>query len=305
VYTEHDVMIDAPAGVVYQVIADAEAWPQHFGPSIHVEQSTLDSSTERLTIWATANGDVKTWTSRRELGKDRIRFAQERSSPPVASMSGEWIIRAEDGKTRLTLTHEFEAVNPADPAELDWIIEATNRNSETELANIKALTESWARLDELVFTFEDSVVIQGRLDDVYDFLYQANQWPDRLPHVGQLELREDVPNIQHMSMETVTKDGSTHTTESVRVCFPSERIVYKQLVPPSLMTAHTGEWLFRQTSDGVEATSRHTVTVNEANIPNVLGKEATVATARDFIRKAAGGNSMATLTLAKNFVEAL
>jgi ribosome-associated toxin RatA of RatAB toxin-antitoxin module len=306
-HTSHEIEIDAPADVVYQVIADATAWPLHFAPTIRVEQTPLDDTAERLRIWATANGEVKTWTSRRvhDRAARRVEFRQEVSSAPVASMAGTWIAEARpDGGTRLVLTHDFSAVDD-DPAGLEWIAQATDRNSATELANIKAVAERWERLGELVFSFEDSVVVQGSAKEVYDFLYKASEWPRRLPHVARLDLGEDVPGLQTMSMDTLAQDGSVHTTESIRICMSDElKIAYKQLVPPSLMTAHIGEWTITDTDEGVLAVSQHTVTVNEGNITKVLGEAGTVASARDFIRRAAGGNSLSTLKHAKAFVEA-
>ncbi len=305
--TAHEIEIEAPSERVYRLIADAADWPQRFEPTIHVERTALEAGSERLRIWATANGEVRSWTSLRELDPEglRISFRQEVSTHPVAAMGGEWIIVPLDAdRSRLTLLHDFDAVDDT-PENVAWVSQATDRNSKAELANIKHLAETWDRHQELVFSFEDSVLIRGTLTETYDFLYQAALWHERLPHVGRLDLREDVENVQWMSMETVTKDGSSHVTESVRICSPSERIVYKQLVPPLLMTAHLGVWSFEETPDGVRASSSHTVTVNEATVVPVLGADATVETAKQFIRGAAGGNSVATLTLAKKFVESL
>ncbi|WP_433170089.1 aromatase/cyclase [Actinoallomurus sp. CA-150999] len=305
-HTVHRIDIGAAPDLVFQIIADAADWPLHFGPTIHVDRTALDSPAERLSIWATANDDVKHWTSRRDVDREagKVAFRQEVSAPPVASMGGEWIVEAgPDGCTRLTLTHDFTAVDD-DPAHLDWIGRATDRNSRTELANIKTLAEEHDRTAALTFSFEDSVLVDGAPEAVYEFLYDAARWPDRLPHVGDLKVREEVPGIQVMTMDTRAADGSVHTTESVRVCFPAERIVYKQTLPPALMTAHVGEWTVAKTADGVLATSRHTVTVREEAVETVLGAGATVQQAKDFIRKAAGGNSAATLGHAKTFVEA-
>ncbi|WP_326658209.1 aromatase/cyclase [Streptomyces sp. NBC_00385] len=313
--TRHETEIAASAQRVYDIIADAAAWPLHFTPTIHVERTALGPADERLEIWANANGEVKHWTSHRELdaAKYRVTFRQEVSSPPVASMGGEWIVEplAEES-CRLVLLHDFDAVG--DTAEnVAWVERATDRNSRTELANIKALAEEWERRQELVFSFEDSVVVHGSPEEVYDFLYDAKRWSERLPHVGSIDLREDVENVQQMSMLTVTADGSSHTTESVRVCFPATpdgapgdvpaRIVYKQLVPPSLMTAHLGTWRFEPVPGGVRATSAHTVTINEATIARVLGPQAGADDAKQAVRNGAGGNSRATLGLAKEFAE--
>ncbi|MFI0515739.1 ribosome-associated toxin RatA of RatAB toxin-antitoxin module [Streptomyces canus] len=310
--TTHHIDIDAPTGTVYGIIADAPAWPVHFAPTIHVERveeaDPREGGVERLRIWATANGEAKTWTSRRHLDprRTRISFRQEVSTAPVASMSGEWIVEAgtAPGTARLTLLHEFTAVDD-DPAGLAWIEQATDRNSGTELANIKALAEQATDTAGLVFEFEDSTVIDADPGAVYRFLHEAAAWPDRLPHVSRMTLREDVENIQWMVMDTVTKEGSSHTTESVRVCFPEQlRIVYKQIVTPPLMTAHLGEWTVVPTANGVRATSWHRVRLNEDAIAEVPQAGGTRASAAEFVRRAVGGNSAATLALAKSFAEA-
>ena len=74
-----------------------------------------------------------------------------------------------------------------------------------------------------------------------------------------------------LEMDTLTKDGSLHTTKSVRICSPHEQIVYKQIMLPALMTLHTGYWQLAEDGDGTTATSQHTVIINTANIAAVLG----------------------------------
>lgn len=311
-HTTHHVDIDAPAEAVYGIVADTPAWPARFAPTIHVDRlegpaSTAVSGRERLRIWATANGEAKSWTSWRDLNAEKLRihFAQEVSSPPVASMSGEWIVEpgATPGTSRLTLLHEYTAVDD-DPAGLEWIDKATDSNSRTELANIKALAEQLGTERELVFDFEDSTLVDADAETVYRFLHEVDAWPERLPHVSRMRVRESVENVQWMVMDTVAKDGSEHTTESVRICFPADRrIVYKQLVTPPLMTTHVGVWTVAQTPEGVRATSWHRVRVNDEKITAVLGPDGTRESARAFIRRAVGGNSAATLALAKSFAE--
>lgn len=301
--TVHRVAIAAPAEQVYGIIADAPRWPVYFGPTVHVESTATGAGSERLRLWATANGETKSWTSRRELdpAAGRISFRQEVSAPPVAAMGGVWTVRPDgDAAATVELTHDFEAVDD-DPAAVDWITRATDQNSTAELDRLRMIAEQSARLPELLFSFTDSIVADGRPDVVYAFLRDADRWPDRLPHVSRLELHEDVPGLQRMVMDTRAGDGSTHTTESIRICLDDSRIVYKQIVTPALMTAHTGEWLVEPGPAGTVVTSRHTVLLSEPAISTVLGADATPATARAFIRRAVGGNSMATLTLAKQF----
>jgi aromatase len=306
----HEIEVVAPADAVYRMIADVGSWPQVFPPTIHVEQHPEGDGEERIRIWATANGEAKTWTSRRSLdpAARRITFRQEVSQPPVGAMGGTWIIEPRgDDTCRVQLLHDYRAVDD-DPAKLDWIDQAVDRNSRSELGALKANAELATNRSDLLISFTDSVPIAGAEagKHAFDFIDQAQLWEERLPHVARVELTEDSPGLQVLEMDTMTKDGSTHTTRSVRVCLPPTRIVYKQVVLPALMTLHTGYWLFAddEDGDGVTATSQHTVAINEANIAQVLGDDADVEAARTFVRNALSGNSLATLGHAKAYAEA-
>ncbi|MFC7310276.1 aromatase/cyclase [Streptomyces monticola] len=304
--TAHEVNVAAPAGVVYGLIADATRWPWYFPPNVHVEQLEFDGKQERLRMWATANGQVRSWTSRRVLSPAlrRIEFRQELPAAPVKTMDGTWIVEAlAPEQSRLTLLHDF-TVEGDDPEGVGWVERAVDSNSRTELGHLRQIAERWARLDELVLSFEDSVRVHGPAELVYDFLYRVRDWPELVPHVSRLDAVEDQPGVQVMSMDTTTADGSSHTTESVRVCFPhAGRIVYKQTATPALMAAHTGEWSVEPDESGVTVTSQHSVVLREENIESVLGAGADVSQARRYVRQALGRNSTATLNLAKRHAE--
>ncbi|MFE7840153.1 aromatase/cyclase [Streptomyces sp. NPDC057474] len=304
--TTHEVNVAAPAGVVYGLISDAVRWPLFFPPNVHVEQLESDGESERLRMWATANGQVKSWTSRRALdpGRRRVEFRQEVPADPVRTMGGTWIVESLGAdRSSLTLLHDFTVADD-DPDGLAWVERATDTNSRAELDNLRQLAERWADLDELVLSFEDSVRVNGPAELVYDFLYRVGDWPELVPHVSRLDLTEDEPGVQIMSMDTLTADGSSHTTESVRVCFPhAGRIVYKQTATPLLMSAHTGEWSVVPDETGVTVTSQHSVVLRPENIRKVLGEDADVAKARRYVRDALGRNSTATLNLAKKHAE--
>lgn len=297
---EHEITVAAPAKTVYRLIADVENWPQLFDPTVHVEYVERGETTERIQIWATANGTAKTWTSRRDLDPAglRVDFRQEVSQAPVAAMGGAWVIEPlAENECRVRLLHDYSAATEAD---LEWIDQAVDRNSKVELAALKQNVEV---PDDLLFSFDDTLEIDGSASDVYDFINEAQLWPDRLPHVARVDLEEDTVGLQTLGMDTRTKDGSTHTTKSIRVCLPHRKIVYKQIQPPALMTLHTGHWLFEERPGGVLATSRHTVRINEANIAAVLGADTGVDDARTFVRTALSANSLATLGHAKTHAE--
>lgn len=306
-HVEHEITTAAPASEVYRLLAEVENWPRLFPPSVYVDYAEKNGDEERIRIWATANGEAKNWTSRRRLDPANltIEFAQEVSAPPVAQMSGTWILEPRgERECRVRLLHSYRAVDD-DPDGLSWIDQAVDRNSRTELAALKENVELAANSAELTLIFEDSVEMAGSAKDAYDFVNEAQLWTERLPHVSSVQLTEKSPGVQTLRMDTVAKDGSTHTTESVRVCFPHHGIAYKQTTLPALMTLHTGFWRFEEREEGVTTvSSQHTVVVNTANIARILGPEAGVPEARRFLREALGANSRATLEHAKACAEA-
>jgi aromatase len=304
-HAQHTITVAAPADTVYGIIADAANWPRVFPPSVHVEQTPAGDGEETIRIWATANDEVKTWTSRRRLdpAARTVAFRQEVSQPPVASMGGLWTIRPRSADScEVVLDHDFTAVGD-DAGNVAWIESAIDRNSGAELARLRTTAELADRLPQLSLTFDDEVLIQGSAADVHDFIWQADAWQERLPHVRRVELTEPGDGIQTLEMDTLAKDGSQHTTKSVRVSFAPGRIVYKQLLVPALLTVHTGEWILRGTPEGLSATSRHTVVVDPDAVTTVLGPDATVADALAFVRTALGANSLATLGHAKRYAE--
>ncbi|QSB15923.1 aromatase/cyclase [Natronosporangium hydrolyticum] len=302
---EHEIVIAAPASKVYRLIAEVENWPQLFPPTIFVDHIERSDRSERIRIWALANGQAKTWTSRRELDPTslRITFRQEVSAHPVAAMGGAWYFEAlTPDETRVRLLHDYRAVND-EPTDLAWIDEAVDRNSQAELVALKSIAETAEETAELTFAFTDTVQVDGSVKDVFDFINQAERWTERLPHVAAVTLAEEQPGVQTLEMTTRAKNGSTHLTKSYRVTFPHQRIAYKQVTLPALLAVHTGIWTFTENGSGVAASSQHTVVLNPTNIAHVLGPDADVAQARSYVRNALSSNSLATLEHARTYAE--
>lgn len=297
----HNTTVQAPPEQVFELIASAEDWPRIFRPSLHVEYLDRSGGDERLRIWATANDEVKCWTSRRTVDRERfvVCFSQEVSQAPVHRMAGEWRLEAADeGGTTVHLAHEFQALDDA-PDSVAWIRRAVDANSGAELAALAAAADPAA--GELLISFDDIVRIAAPPAQVHDFILRADRWAERIPHVASAVLEEPSPEVQLLQMETRTRDGSSHTTRSVRICLP-DRIVYKQLQLPRLMTAHTGCWRFDADRAGTAVTSTHTVVIDRTAVAAVLGPEATVEQARDFVRNALSANSTATIRRAEQFL---
>ncbi|MCT6780043.1 aromatase/cyclase [Streptomyces sp. CS7] len=302
---EHEITVLAAAADVYRLIAEVENWPRIFPPTIYVDHVERGDREERIQIWATANGAAKHWVSRRTLEPEalRITFRQEVTSPPVAAMGGTWIIEPlSERESRVRLLHDYRAIDD-DPESLAWIDEAVDRNSRSELAALKKNVEFAQAAEEITFSFEDTVRVDGAAKDLYDFINEGDRWEERLPHVASVRLEEVSPGLQILEMDTRAKDGSTHTTKSYRVCLPASTIAYKQVTLPALMTLHTGVWTFSQEGDTVAATSQHTVVLNTDNIARVLGDDATVADAKAYVQGALSTNSRATLGHAKDYAE--
>ncbi|MGW3635713.1 aromatase/cyclase, partial [Streptomyces sp. NPDC005122] len=179
---EHEITIAAPAPAVYRLLAEVTNWPRIFPPTIHVDQVERNGSEERIRIWATAGGEAKSWTSRRELDPEglRITFRQEIPAPPVAAMGGTWIIEPlEENASRVRLLHDYRAIDD-DPHDLLWIDQAVDRNSLSELAALKKNVEFAHAAEEVTFSFEDSVLVDGSAKDVYAFINEAQLWSERL-----------------------------------------------------------------------------------------------------------------------------
>lgn len=302
---EHEITVSAPASAVYHLIADVANWPRIFPPTIYVDHLEESGSEERIRISATANGEAKTWTSRRKLDPQglRIDFRQEVSAPPVASMGGAWVIEPlGDSESRVRLLHDYSALDD-DPGHLTWIDEAVDRNSHSELAALKDNVEFAHAAEDITFCFTDTVHVDGSPKDLYDFINDAGLWPDRLPHVASVTLEEDPLGLQTLEMETRAKDGSVHTTKSYRVCIEHRKIAYKQITLPALMKLHTGYWAFEEGPDGTSASSQHTVVLNTDNIVEILGEDATAADAKAYVQEALSTNSLATLNRAKRYAE--
>ncbi|WP_229907592.1 aromatase/cyclase [Amycolatopsis oliviviridis] len=299
----HTRVIAAPPDEVYRVAADVALWPVVFGPTVHVHHLEREERAERFQLWAVVAGEVATWISRRELDPvtRRIEFRQEHSRPPIAGMSGTWSFKPHrDGGTEAVLDHRFAVT---DTSARETILAAVDRNSTEELAALGRITELGHPVDEVVSTFSDTVVLDGDIDDVYDFVYRSDLWPERLPHVARVELTEAGDGVQHMEMDTVTADGSAHTTRSIRICQPGESISYTQLLPPTMLLGHSGRWTFRRAGRGVEATATHTVAIDPAAARAQLGENSTLAEARAYLRENLGANGRATLTRAGAVVE--
>ncbi|MFI8327327.1 SRPBCC family protein [Streptomyces sp. NPDC085529] len=301
----HDVRVAAPASAVYALIADPLKWPCLLSPNVHVERLEPDGERERLRIWALMDDRVTSWISWRRLapGQLRVEFGQERPAPLLHSMTGSWSVRSRgEHDTRLVLDHDFSVVDDR-PDSVAWAERVTDRTSRIELAELKSIAERWTVLDELMFSFQESVRVEGPPELVYDFLYRVGDWPQLVPHVTRVDLVEESPGVQRTTVHTQGEAGA-HTSRSVRICFPhAGRIVYKETPGRPLPRTHIGEWVVLPDETGVTVLAQHHVLLDEAGIAAVLGEGTSIAQARGHVRQTLRNESLALLALAKRHAE--
>ncbi|HET9383205.1 MAG TPA: SRPBCC family protein [Streptomyces sp.] len=299
------IRVAAPAGVVYALLADATKWPLYFSRNVHVERLEYDGVRERLRMWCVMDGRLASWITWRHLDPvaRRVEFRQELPGSQTHAPGGSLTVH-ELGPhdTELELRYVFSVTDDL-PEDATWRERGADRYSSTMLTDVKHLAEQWTRLDELVLTCEDSIRIKGPAELAYDLLYRAGDWPELVPHVTGVDLVEDNPGIQHLTMRTFSEYGAHHSA-SVRLCFPhAGRIVWKQTETPVLVTGNTGEWSVLPDERGVTVTVRQNAVVREEHIAAVLGDGAGLAEARRYVRNALGGQGRKLLSLAKLHAE--
>jgi C7-C12 aromatase (ARO/CYC) len=303
---EQQVLVAVPLPVVRELVEDVVGWTQLYSPAVHAEYVERNGDDDLIQHWSVVDEHtVRTWRVRRwsHPDGDRISFVHEPAKPPMRDIRGDWTFVSEAGgsATLVRMRHEFELIEEAADRAAE-LAAAIQRNSNEYLAALKYAAQRRAELAQLILSFEDSLFIAGSIKDAYDYIYQANKWPERIPQVSRLVLEENKPNIQFFDMDTVTPDGATHTMRSVRICLPPNKIVYKQIHPPTLLDAHTGHWLFTEVPEGVIASARRTVTIKPSAL-SALGAGTTVRDARNYLRRVLSADSMANLHLVKSYAE--
>lgn len=148
------------------------------------------------------------------------------------------------------------------------------------------------------FVFSDSLDVMTTPAVAFDLLWDADRWPEILPHVLGLRMLEAKKNYQRFEMETRGAAG-THTTESIRECTPGREVRYRQVRPPAMLIEHRGRWLIEPSATGVALTSEHTIEIRESAIETALGRPYTLEEAALLSRHMIGNHSVATLNVVK------
>ncbi|WDZ83575.1 SRPBCC family protein [Micromonospora cathayae] len=291
---ERQTVVDAPPQALVDLLDDVPAWPRFDPEGVHAHRLT-DGGGGRYRYWTLA-GDtaVRVWRlgCRTDRADGRITFeaVPEDGGPPV---SGHWWLRERGAGTlvRLRLT----SAGGTDVATLD-------RAAGAQLDTLRRAYRHRTEATPTVVTTDDSVLVAGSPHRAYDYLYDVRSWPHRLPHVSRLTLTEQPRNVQFFEMDAVLPDGTRHTTRSVRLCFPTRLIVYKQLTPAALMEGQLGRWRCEPTPEGTRLTAQHTLILKPGSLAT-LGIAPGAPDARQRLRDLFSTNSRTSLRLAKSWVE--
>ncbi|WP_329016530.1 SRPBCC family protein [Micromonospora rifamycinica] len=296
---QHTVPVTAPAPLVFDLLADLGSWPHFHGPSVHAEPIGVDGHGQRFRHWWVIDDHtVRTWEASWQFAREQLRIGYEFAphQPGAAGVRGSWTVHPSSDTTaqvRWEQTVVGEGSHDAAGAE---------REMRELLDAVRSAAEHDEERRDLVVDFEDPLFVAGPVEAAYEYLYEADKWPERIPHVSRLVLEEKVPNIQFFDMDTHTPDGSPHTTRSVRICLPNHRILYKQIHLPKLLDGHTGHWSFTPTREGFILGARHTAVIKPSAL-SILGPDTTVLDARRYLRRVLSANSMSNLRLAKAYAE--
>ena len=147
----------------------------------------------------------------------------------------------------------------------------------------------------------DSIFMEGPLESVYGYCWDARQWPTITPHVKEVRILEESDAFQRMAM-TVESDGRLFHTESIRRTVPLQWIEYDQLTPPSFLLSHVGEWRFFSEEGGTRVVLTHRFSADHGLARQILG----LGAAEDvdaYIGQRLKRNGLTTLASVKELVE--
>lgn len=296
----------ASAARAYGLVSDVTRWPLLFAPCLHVELLDAGPDGDRFRMWVLSGDSVRSWTSVRQADDAalRVSFRQERPAPPLSAAAGTWRFEELGTKepTRITLGNAYTLTDPADTRTEAFLAQALERHNSEEVAAVRYWAERPEDLGDLLFSFTDEVEIDGPAKAVHAFLHRADLWPERLPHVTRLDLETAPANgagegveQQTLEMDTLSPDGSVHTSRSVRLCFADERIVFQQTSVPRPLRAHGGVWTVVPDGDRTRVSIRHDVALDPEAVASVLGEGTTPAQARATVQELLRRNSLQTL----------
>ncbi len=312
----HSVICNAAAARVYALIRRSRDWPQVLEPCEAVTVLEEGEDFEHVEISARVNGELMTWRSRRRILPEVFGVEATIDEPMklVEAMRTNWrVVELNAEQSVAILEHEYDlssdvtgqvaGVGTTEEA-ARFIESAIDRNSATELGNIKAAAE---RTEDASggrdFHLRHSVVCAAPADTVYGLIRSTETWPRifdaclsaapvSTDETGELVRIEALQNGQRVSWDTRRR-----YFDEIR------RVDYHLPVPMPFLESMWGQW--RVVPLGAD---RCLLTVDRhwRMLPDVTGiREGvdTVAQAAAFVSAFVDRNAEAEMQSIKAFVE--
>jgi ribosome-associated toxin RatA of RatAB toxin-antitoxin module len=312
----HSVICNAAAAGVYALIRRSRDWPQVLEPCEAVTVLAEGEGFEHVEISARVNGELMTWRSRRRIVPEvlGVEAVIEEPMKLVEAMSTSWrVVELGTEQSVVILEHEYDlsgdvtgqvaGVSTTDEAAC-FIGAAIDRNSATELGNIKAAAE---RAEDAPggrdFHRRHSVVCAAPADPVYGLIRDTGTWPRLFAACRSATVVSTDETGELVRIEAL-QNGQAVSWDTQRRYFDEiRRIDYHLPVPMPFLESMRGQW--RVVPLGAE---RCLMTVDRhwRMLPDVAGiREGieTVAQAAAFVRAFVDRNAEAEMQSIKAFVE--
>lgn len=141
--TTHRLTIEAPAELIFTVLRDASHWPFLDGLTVYSERVSGEDADHELRTSVVANGALNSSNCHRvfDAAGHRAEFQQLGLEHPLLTLGGHWAILRTDGKSEVTLTHEFEVDEEGAGELLELMHRTIDEYSQRELEALRLSSE--------------------------------------------------------------------------------------------------------------------------------------------------------------------
>ncbi|BBB90954.1 MAG TPA: SRPBCC family protein [Methylomusa anaerophila] len=310
--TMHAVEINADLETVYDMCANVLKWPEYFPPCKQAKIISEKDNVQVIEITAQSNETEFTWQSERILypGSYRIDFRQSRPGPLVKYMQGVWRAIKLNKGVLLTLEHAFEVKDSVEglvenvsnkEEALRFMHRTIENNSKQELGSIKRILEK-AGLGEAEAIFSSGIEIKTTAGQVYNLLYNVQEWPKLLPHCQKITMLYEDGRNQEFEMTVTGAQDKTEVMRSIRHGYANNIIEYFQPSLPPALQRHEGKWIITGTENGVHLEAWHSITLLKEGVRKLWG-EMEMEKALKIVQQAIDRNSMTTMQTIKSYLE--
>lgn len=267
----HMVICEAPADLVFPLVADPSRWPDLFKACLAVEALPSENEWQIVRIHADQGGSTTSWTTRRRVDDDAfiVDFELIDPMPYTAAMSGRWrVVPLGPEQCLLAVDRTWSIADPVAHLRSDitntrdaaaFVAQFVETNARCEMEAIAAMAAS-GHTATMLFV-ETQVDVEVSADKIYRALVNAAAWPSFAPHCRSLRVSFDDGIHQELQFEIETLTGDKETIRSFRVCDHINRsISFVQVEPPRALDRHHGSWSIKPTANGARVTCHHFAT---------------------------------------------